>query len=265
MNVSVIIPTHNPDLEMLKKIENIVKSQNFKGKIEIIKVKNKGLSESLNYGIKKAKTKVIISLHQDCLPENKNWLNGLVSPLSKKKIVASVSDVELPHSFWKKFGLLARIMSAKEQKIITPLLDEKGCAYKKSAIVKVGFFDDKNFKTAGEDFDMWIKLKKIGEIAYPKCKVYHYHKHTFKDRIKKEIQLSNGFGALVKIYGTNMPNYKIGLIKSAPFLGWPLFWIKFPYSKIGISSILWFPLSLIVNLIYSFGFWKGYLIGKQTI
>ena len=34
-----------------------------------------------------------------------------------------------------------------------------------------GLFDGKNFRTAGEDFDMWIKLNKIGKISYPNCRV----------------------------------------------------------------------------------------------
>ena len=113
------MPIHNPDRELLRKIIKSVKSQKFKGKIEIIKVEEGlGLAASLNYGIKKSKYKVIVSLHQDCLPSDDNWLSNLVRPLEKGPIVASVSDV----------------FDVENQKKYTPLLDEKGCAYKKDKL-----------------------------------------------------------------------------------------------------------------------------------
>jgi len=265
-NVTIIIPLWNPNKEVLRKIDRIIKNQNYKGKIRVIKVDKKlGLADSLNYGIKKAKTNIIISLHQDCVPVSKNWLKKLVKPLEKENVVASVSKVELPYELWNNFNLLAKIMSAKEQKIITPLLDEKGCAYKKSALLKAGLFDNKNFRTAGEDFDMWIKLRKQGKIAYPNCKVLHLHEYGFKNRIKKEFQLANGFGALVRIYNREMPKWWIGFIKAIPLLGWFFFLINFPYFKLRLSSLLWIFISLAVNLIYSCGFWIGFVKKRQTI
>ncbi|MBU2562088.1 MAG: glycosyltransferase [Nanoarchaeota archaeon] len=266
MDISIIIPLHKPNKKLLEKIEKTLKKQDYPGKINLIKVdKGLGLAESLNYGIKKAKTDIVVSLHQDCIPFSDKWLQKLVNPLKNKGIVASVSKVELPLKFWKEFDLFAKIMSAKEQKLITPLIDEKGCAYKKTALIKTGLFDGKNFRTAGEDFDMWIKLNKIGKISYPNCRVLHYHKHTFKNRIKKEFQLSNGFGALVRIYKKDMPKWWLGILKSLPIIGWPLFLVGFPYFKAGFKSILWIPLSLLINFIYSAGFWKGFLMKKQTI
>lgn len=266
MNVSIIIPIYNPDKDILKKINESIKKQDYKGKIKVIKVdKNLGLADSLNYGIKKAKTEIIVSLHQDCIPSSKTWLKNLIEPLKKEKVVASVSKVELPYSFWNRFDLFAKIMSVKEQKVITPLMDEKGCAYKKTALLKAGLFDGKNFRTAGEDFDMWIKLNKTGKIAYPDCKVLHYHKHTFTNRIKKELQLSNGFGALIRIHKLKMPKYWFGFLKSIPIFGWPVFLLNFPYLKMGFASLFWIPLSLLNNLIYCFGFWKGFFNKKQTI
>lgn len=266
MNVSVIIPVRNPERKIMGIIERRIKEQDFPGKIGLIKVeKGMGLADSMNYGIKKAKTDIVVTLHQDCVPSSKDWLRRLVEPFKDKNIIASVSKVELPYDFWKGFDILGRMMSAKEQGILTPLLDEKGCAYRKDVLIRAGLFDGKTFKTAGEDFDMWMKIRKFGKIAYPDCKIFHYHKHSFFRRLKKEYQLSNGFGALVRIYGKEMPRWHVGLAKSIPLLGWPLFLISFPYKKMGISSMLWIPLSFFINLIYSAGFWKGFLMKRQTV
>jgi len=264
MNVSIVIPIYKPDKEILYKIEESLKKQKFNDKIEIIKVeKGLGLAESMNYGIKKAKYNIIVTLHQDCVPENEFWLETLVKPLKKKKVVASVSRVYLPYEFWNKFDFIAKVMSAKEQRVITPLLDEKGCAYKKEILMKVGLFNKKEFKTAGEDFDMYIKLKKEGRVVYPNCKVLHYHKHTGKNRFKKEIQLSEGFGVLVRKFKTKMPKYWIGLIKAIPIVGWPVFLINFPYKKWIFGGLFWIFFSIIVNFLYVYGFWKGFIKGEQ--
>lgn len=265
MNISVIIPVYNPDKQILKRIEESIKIQKFDGKIEIIKVENGlGLADSLNYGIKKAKYEIIVSLHQDCIPENGKWLKTLIEPLKDKGVVASVSKVELPYKIWKKFDFFTRILTIKEQKAVTPLLDEKGCAYKKTALEKTGLFCGEKFKTAGEDFDMYIKLKKLGHISYPDCKLYHFHYNSFKKRLKKELQLANGFGALVKIHKKDMPLWYIGILKSIPILG-VIFFFKIPFKRLKLKALFFIPLSFILNLIYSFGFWKGFLKGKETI
>ncbi len=264
MKVSIILPLYKPDKDFLNKILNSLKKQRYDDKFEIIKVdKGMGLAESLNYGLKKAKYEAIISLHQDCIPESNKWLQKLMEPLKEKETVVSVSKVELPYEFWKKFDFLARVMSIKEQRVITPGLDEKGCAYKVKALKKIGLFNEKEFKTAGEDVDLYLKIRKIGKIAYPDCKIIHYHKHTFKNRFRKEFQLSEGFGVLTRIYKREMPKWYLGFLKSIPILGWPLFLINFPYRRWILGGFVWIFLSLMINLIYSFGFWKGFLIKKQ--
>ncbi len=266
MDVTIIIPLHNPDKRILKKVREIIKKQDYSGEIKILEIdKNFGLAKSINYGLKRTKTEIVITLHQDCVPSSKEWLKKIVEPFKDKKVVASVSKVELPKKYWNKFDLIGKIFSAKEQKVITPLLDEKGCAYRRKTLEEINGFDEKTFRTAGEDFDIYFKLIERGRIAYPDCKVLHYHFHSGKNRMHKELQLSNGFGTLFRIHGKKMPSWKIGLVKSLPFLGWPIFIISFPYEKVGAKGILWIPLSLGANIFYSIGFWKGYIDKKQTI
>jgi GT2 family glycosyltransferase len=160
--------------------------------------------------------------------------------------------------------VIGKILSAKEQGILTPLLDEKGCANKKSALIKAGLFDTKQFTTAGEDFDMYLKLSRMGEIAYPDTKIIHYHKHTWKNRIGKELQLSNAFGALVRIHGTKLPRWYVGVLKAVPFLGWLIFLAGINIKKLKFLSLLAVPIYLLFNFIYSIGFWKGFFNKIQT-
>lgn len=266
MNVSIVIPIHNPDKLLLDKVIKKVKSQKFSGKIEIIQVdKGLGLAASMNYGIKKAKNPIVISLHQDCVPSSNSWLKNLIEPLKDKHTICSVSRVHLPFDFWNAFDPIAKILSVKEQKVLHPLMDEKGCAYKKKEMIRLGLFDEKNFRTAGEDMDMYLKMRKTGKIAYPDAEVIHYHKHTWKNRIGKELQLANSQGALTRI-NKEMGGRLIGFFKAIPLLGFPLFILSINPRKLGFFlSFLAVPLYLIINLIYSLGFWKGFLMGKQTV
>jgi GT2 family glycosyltransferase len=266
MNVSIIIPIFKPKKELLEQIRQRLKEQEFPGKIEILEInEGLGLADSMNNGIKKASSEIVVTLHQDCVPASKDWLEKLIEPFKDDKVVASVSKVELPKEFWRTFGLLAKIMTVKEEGVLTPLMDEKGCAYRKGVLMSAGLFDGKAFRTAGEDFDMWLKLEKLGKIAYPSCKVLHYHEQTLKSRIRKELQLSNGFGALVRIHGKEMPKATIGLLKAIPVLGWIIFLLTYPYRKFILGGFLWIPLALVVNFLYCFGFWKGLVEGRESI
>lgn len=266
MDVSIVMPIYKPNLETMSKIDTALKSQKFNGKVEIIKVdEGLGLSDSINFGIKRTRYPIIVTLHQDCVPVNDYWLRDLTLPLGDEEVVASVSKVLMPSEIWDKFDSISKILSAKEQKLITPLMDEKGCAYRKSALKKTGLFDGKTFRTAGEDFDMYIKLKSVGEIAYPETQVTHYHYYNWKSRLKKELQLSNAFGTLVRKYGKRMPGWYIGILKAFPIIGYPLFLTSINLKKLRLNSLIGIPLMLVVNLIYFFGFTKGFLMARQTV
>jgi len=262
MNVSIIIPIHNAD-EILDLIVQRIKRQKFNGDIEIIKVdRGVGLAESLNYGIKNAKYDIVVSLHQDCIPFSKFWLSKIVEPLEKEEVVASVSKVELPREVWNKFDLLAKLMTSKELEA-RPLMDEKGCAFKKNALIRAGLFDFKTFRTCGEDFDMYFKLRKQGKIAYPSCKVIHMHRTT----LRKELQYAEGYGTLFRIYNTEMTRWYLALLKTIPFLGTLIFILMIPKkpAKLLFLFPLWIFLSLLLNFIYAYGFWTGFIRKKQII
>lgn len=266
LNVSVVLPLYKPERKILNKVYSSLKSQKFSGKIEILPVeKNWGMAKQMNYGIKKAKYEIIVTLPQDCIPENKLWLEILISPFKNKEIIAANSKVHLPEEIWSKFDIFAKSLTLREKGSITPLLDEKGTAYRKSILKKVGLFNETDFRTAGEDFDMYLKIRKEGKIAYPDCKVLHIHPTSFIKRLKKDYQYSNGFGALVRIYKTSVPRWYSGLIKALPIIGLPIFVLNYPFKK-GISLFpIYFLTTPFSHIYYILGFWKGFLKGKQTI
>ncbi len=265
LSVSILVIAHKLN-ETTKKALEILKKQNYKGKKEILVIsKDIGLAENINYGIKKAKYDIVVTLHHDCIPENEYWLEKLIKPFENKEVVATVSDVHLPIELWKNFDIFARALTLSQKGTITPLLDEKGCAYRKKILKEVGLFNYKEFRTAGEDFDMYIKLKERGKIVYPGCKIIHIHPTTFKKRLRKIYQDSNGYGALVRIHGKKMFRWYMGILKAIPIFGITLFIFSYPFKKGFSLFIPYSAVTPIVNFIYLCGFWKGFFERKQTI
>ena len=219
INVSIIIPEHKPNKELLKKVLLAVKKQKYSGKKELIEVnKGLGLAASMNYGIRKAKYPLIVSLHQDCIPEGSNWLSKLIKPLKKEQVVATCSDV----------------YDVENKKKYTPGFDEKGCAYKKFALKRVGYFDDKTFLNSGEDLDIYLKLTKIGKIEEAHCVVNHYHPGYLGAKGYKRLQNANTSGCLFRLQGFHYKSW------------WKAF-----------------ILANIFNPKYFYWYWRGFIKGKQ--
>ena len=267
MNVSIVIPIFNPDRIILKKLLQVVKGQKFKGKFEILEIeKNMGFAKQINLGIKKSKYEIVVELPQDCIPADKYWLKNLVEPFKNKKVIASVSKIRLPDSIWKNLSIFAKAANIKEKEVITSLLDGKGSAYRKSILKSVGYFDEKNFRTGGEDLDLYMKIRKKGIIAYPKTEILHYHPTTYMKRLKKTRQYANGGGTIFRIHGLKMRGWHYFLIKAIPILGLIATVFSFPFNK---KETELFPIYLLGSfpdhIFYLYGFWKGFLNGKQTV
>ncbi len=293
--VSIVLNLYQPKKEILEKILKAFENQNVKLKIELIivdkktdeetkdfiknffkkskKIKlviikvNEGLSfaSSMNAGIKKAKNNKIAIIQQDCIPTNEFWLDNLIGPFKDKEVVATVSRVRFPDELWNQLNIFAKAIMIREKGVITPLLDEKACAYRKDILNKIGSFNDKDFKTAGEDFDIYLELKNRGIIAYPDAEVIHYHPTDFKNRLSKLEQYANGFGTLVRMHKKRMPHWHIGLFKATPVLGIIPFILSYPINKSPLLYPVYILLTPVLHYLYAKGFWKGYIARTQSI
>lgn len=293
--VSIVLNLYQPKKEILEKILKAFENQNTSSKIELIVVdkktdeetrsfiksffkkskkikliiikvnENLSFASSMNAGIKKAKNNRIVVIQQDCIPTNEFWLDNLITPFKDKAVVATVSKVRFPDELWNQLNIFAKAIMIREKGVITPLLDEKACAYRKDILNKIGSFNDKDFKTAGEDFDIYLKLKNCGIIAYPDAEVIHYHPTNFKSRLSKVEQYANGFGTLVKMHKKRMPHWYIGLFKATPVLGIIPFILGYPIKKAPLLYPIYILLTPVLHYLYAGGFWKGYITGKQSV
>ena len=262
--IELMVVNKKVDSDCLKLIESY-KKESRKIEVRIKKVdENLSFASSMNEGIKSANTDIIIVLQQDCIPLNNNWLNNLIKPFTDEKVVATVSKVKFPDELWNNQDIFTKSLMIREKGTINPLLDEKACAYRRFTLEKIGLFNDRDFRTAGEDFDMYIKLKNEGIISYPEATIIHYHPTDFKSRLNKVEQYANGFGTLVRIYKSKVPHWNIGLLKATPLIGLIPF-LAYPFKKEIKLYPIYILLIPLMHYLYIKGFWKGYIAKSQSI
>ncbi len=262
MAIPIIIPLYKEDKKIYSKIKEILKKQTIKAKI--IETRNLPEAQSINTGLKKAKSDIVVTLSQDCVPHGEKWLENLIKPLKKdKKVIVTVSDVIVtPYNLWKKFDLIAKALTIKEQTVIRPTLDARGCAYRASVLKSIGYFnEDKNI--IGIDDDLYMKLKNKGKIAYPSTRVSHYHFFSGRDRLFLEYKYAKASGALTKKFRSSLNGFWKRLFKATPILGIIPIIIVFPIKRSLFLFLIYLLLAPIVHIIFLTGFWKAFLTYKS--
>lgn len=177
--------------------------KNFLGGKEYKLIQNKkqrGLAAAYNQGIRAAGGDLVVTLHQDVVLENEA-LEKIVVPFEDDRVMAASHIVAHPLEIWKKYNFWQKCFFARLAGKNFQGIDGKFDCFRKSALLKVGLFDEVHFRTAGEDGDMVFKMKKIGRIADTKARIIHLHKvdpnFNWRDIIKKQAQYSEAQGALL--------------------------------------------------------------------
>lgn len=312
-SISVIIPVFNGRTTIEKTLESLlIQSEKFDeliimddasadGSPELIKkfltekqdfkiIQNKeqfGLAKTYNGGIRAASGDLIVTLHQDILLE-KDALQKIIEPFSDSETIASTHIVIHPMEIWNGYNFWQKCFFARLAGKSFSGIDGKFDCFRKEALSKAGFFDEINFRTAGEDGDMKCKLKKIGKIVNTDARIIHIHQADknfgWRDIIYKQKQYSEAQGVL-------LAHGKIGdwttLIKSffremliigffLPYI-WPIFGMlilaysffytkKVYFSEYKNKRILILPFFNIYLLFVSFVYFlRGLVYGKQRV
>lgn len=212
--------------------------------------KSVGLSSSYNDGILKSTGDLIITLHSDIIIK-KNALSLLITPFNKKEVVASYHQVIHPLKIWKKYNFWQKTFFDRQLKHLQSGMDGKFDCYRRKELIKIGLFDNKNFFRAGEDGDIFLKLKKIGQVVATKATIIHLHNQepafNYQKIIYKQAQYSEAQGALLKKYGIlNIKHFVHTFFREILIL-----MLIFPYIRY---------ISLFLILLYSFLYTKNTFI-----
>lgn len=205
-----------------------------------------GLAGSYNKGIRASRGDLIVTLHQDVILKNES-LKELVKPFGDDRIVAAGHVVTHPLEIWEKYNFWQKCFFARLVDKDFSGIDGKFDCFRRSALEKVGLFDETHFKTAGEDGDMVYRLKKIGRVVDTKAKIIHLHEidpeFSWRDIVYKQAQYSEAQGALLaRSRVRSARSFGKSFFRELMLLG-----LIFPYLRI---------FSLVLILIYSFLYTK---------
>jgi len=197
--VSIIIPVYKPNKTLLDNIIKNLKNQETNFKFEVIKIAgNNGLANAYNQGIRKSKGEIIVTLHQDCVPGDTNWLAKMVLPFKNPNVVLATSKVLENESLREYFPYPP---------------DGKSTAYRKNVLIKVRGFDEKTYFTGGEDVDIYLKMIHYGKLKNVNTFVEHVHKGYLGNKtIEKIRQNASINGSLFRIWGVRNPKWWKALI-----------------------------------------------------
>jgi glycosyltransferase involved in cell wall biosynthesis len=147
---------------------------------------NKGLSHSLNYGVKLCSSELIFRMDSDDVMKPPRLYKQLVFMLENKEcvlcgtgIIPFVDKNDVRH-YYRAEREHPEILTWEEYKQTkhTWLLNHPTLCFKKSAVLTVGNYDA-NLKLPFEDLDLELRiLKKYGFICNLKEKLLFYRVHT---------------------------------------------------------------------------------------
>src|SRR4030042_4081824 len=191
--------------ELISKSDRLLEKSGAEVKI-IEHEKTRGLAASYNDGIKSSASDLIVTLHSDIILEEDS-LRKLAAPFFEENspnIVATYHSVIHPYEIWKKYNFWQKCFFARLVGKKFYGLDGKFDCFRKSALERVGLFDEGRFRNAGEDGDIFYKLSKLGKIEKTDADIVHLHSmdshFSYLDIIRKQAQYSESQGILLRIW-----------------------------------------------------------------
>ena len=172
---------------------------------------NYGLSYSYNVGAAHARSRYIVSLHSDSMLLTRYELALLMRPiLEDPTCVAAMPLVVHRVKDWKKYNFWQKCLFAQSVGKEQHNLNGKFDAYNKSAFLRIGGYDTKNFNhnIGSEDADMHFRLRTQGVVASTNARVIHLHginrEYSLFDWIRRRRFLAISYARQIKLHWNHM-------------------------------------------------------------
>ena len=257
--VSVVIPVYKPDKEVFIRMKEMLKRQTIP--VEIIEKWNNPEAVSMNLGIKEAKGDVIVILAQDCVPENKHFIEKIIKPLENPLVSAVVSDLLLPEEYWKKRPFFVRMFTINDLTIKKPAMNLSSCAYRKKDLEKIGYISE---NVSAIDMDFARKIRKIGKVERGNVIIYHLHPHYNYGKMLKTFYAYSRFnGIVIREDGVKDINNLQRLLRALPLVGFGSIYYRYPLIKFYLIPLHFFTTGIIEHAVNLIGFWHGFLFGDE--
>lgn len=227
----------------------------------LVQKKDKGVSSSYNWGVKEAKSKLVIFLSSDSSLPSVDEFKRLTLPFRQDPhVIASYATSVLPGFVWNTYNFWEKYHAARMvDNTSSPMVTKCDCL-KKDVFLKVGGFDEINFggdgDMGGEDADLNMRLREAGTIVRSKADSLHLHymanDYTLSSMARSRKMYARSYGMFLRKSPLKSPQASI------IFLIRPTLCIL-PF----IPALTGVGIALLI--IYSFLYSKKMFITKSTI
>lgn len=173
----------------------------------IVNKNDLGLAGSFNRGITLCRSGYFILMHSDVVIDQADAFPKALAPLraGPDAVVARPTTVQ-PRYVWEKFSFWQKCFFRTYDVEAESLLGKFDCFNRRLLLEKVGLFDNRTFRTAGEDVDMSIRIRKAGlKETNSGVRVIHLHSQdnnfTLGTLIRKESQYAEGSFPVILKHG----------------------------------------------------------------
>jgi glycosyltransferase involved in cell wall biosynthesis len=236
--------------------------------IEIIARKeNKGVASSYNMAIKKTKTPLTVLMHSDSSLPSRHEIEKLTSPIREdSNVVATYPATLLPRKVWDTYNFWQKRLQIRAVEKYSPGMNTKFDCIRKEVFLKLGGFDDMHFGeqkgTGAQDADLYLRLKKKGDVVLSQAHVIHLHylgkNYTIQNFITNRKLFARTYGSLMRLHGSKLPLRTRGIGLAIP-LGFLIFCVKPVLAILPFIPVL-YPIGILLLIIYTFAVaWKMYI------
>lgn len=165
------------------------------------------LSGDYNHGAKHATGDFLLLMQQDCLPSTDHDLEDNLRFMTESR-VAVTSSVTLPRENWEQYNFWGKALMARWVGTYKQGISGKFDLIRAPVFHRIGGYDTTNFGFAGEDMDLFMRLSEQGEVCVAPTRILHLHSQSHntlcRDLFKKNYQLAESFGALLRKWGLRL-------------------------------------------------------------
>jgi cellulose synthase/poly-beta-1,6-N-acetylglucosamine synthase-like glycosyltransferase len=154
----------------------------------------KGAAVSTNIGIKRSKGEIVCSIDSDAII-SKNWIKRIVAQFKDKKVASVAGYINTANPEFLSARLVGAELEDRYARINKKEVDHVSTcntAYRKSALEKVGGFDERIYY--GYDVDLSYKLKQAGYkiLLLKDVGCVHYWKESFSGYLRQQFNVAYG-------------------------------------------------------------------------
>ena len=195
IEVSIIIPCKTPS-EPIEDCLDSLHHQDFEKKYEIILVSGGNIPQAKNYGLEKAKGRLVAFMDSDCIA-TESWLTNLVDTIDKLKAggvggpgIGPPNDGNLSNAidcvYDSYIGSLGSSSLMVPRKLMrTNALSCHNCIYPREVLSLVDGFDERYQMNEDTDLSNRVRQQSYELYVTPDAVVYHKRKNSFQDFFKK--------------------------------------------------------------------------------